>query len=675
MRGTRIAFVSQPGAWGGPPDPQGSIEIWTHEVARRLGLTSTVRVYRPMATRFLRTAYFDGVEYVGVPNRYDRALVPLVNRLPNRPGRPRNLSVLRFMAYAVQVAWNVRRFHPDVIHIQNQFAFARVLRRLNPSTPIVLHMHGDWLSELDAGFVAPAIAAADQVLTCSDYLGTRADRVWAGPSWRRATVPNGVDESWLDADRAESATPEILFVGRMSPEKGLHHLIEAFIDIAGRHPDVRLKIVGPHALLPRESVVDVADDPDIRALERFYRGPKYWDQLEDMVPPELADRVDFVHAMPQRQLLDHYRTAVMLVNPSLSEAFGMSLVEAMAAGCPVIGTTAGGMPEVVEGGVTGLLVPPADTAALTAAIELFLADPEQRRRMGEAGRARVSERFTWDTIAESVATVYGGIMTGVRKERRAVKKYTRLLAAATPLDPATLHGASLVIAPHPDDEALGCGGTMAALTAAGQQVGVVFMTDGGLAGPGGRRMTATERSEEARQACEVLGVKPPNTWMLDFPDGGLGRSAAEATERLRAVLDEFAPRRVFVPHANDVHPDHVASYRVTMEALAGRGGQVDVFEYPIWLWDHWPWTPQPGLLPPSRRTLKLARRAWARSLRQLTSSDIAGLETAADVSGVLWVKRTALDMYRSQLPSLGEVGGGRFLEWFDKPTELFRVNR
>jgi glycosyltransferase involved in cell wall biosynthesis/LmbE family N-acetylglucosaminyl deacetylase len=675
MRGTRIAFVSQPGAWGGPPDPQGSIEIWTHETARRLALTSTVRVYRPMATRFLRTAYFDGVEYLGVPNRYDRALVPLVNRLSNEPGRPRNLSVFRFIAYAVQVAWNVRRFHPDVIHVQNQFAFGRILRRLNPSTPIVLHMHGDWLSELDHDFVAPAVRAVDQVITCSDHLGTRADRVWSGPAWRRVTVPNGVDESWLEVERAESPSPEILFVGRMSPEKGLHHLIEAFIDIAGRHTEVRLKIIGPHALLPRESIVDVAEDADIRALERFYRGPKYWDQLEAMIPPALADRIDFIHSMPQRQLVDHYRTAAMLVNPSLSESFGMSLVEAMSVGCPVIGTTAGGMPEVVDEGVTGLLVPPADTAALSAAIEALLADPALRRRMGEAGRVRVAGRFTWDSIAESVSTVYAGIMTGVRKERRAVKRYRRLVEKATPLDPATLEGASLIIAPHPDDEALGCGGTMAALTGAGRQVGVVFMTDGGLAGPGGRRMTASERNEEARQACEVLGVKPANTWMFDFPDGGLGRNSAEATERLRAVLDEFAPRRVFVPHSNDVHPDHVASYRITMAALAERGVQVDVFEYPIWLWDHWPWTPQPGLLPPSKRTLKLARRAWTRSLRQLSSSDIAGLGTAVDVSGALWVKRTALDMYRSQLPSLGEVGGGRFLEWFDKPTELFRVTR
>ncbi len=675
MRGTRVAFVSQPGAWGGPPNPQGSIEIWTHEVARRLALTSTVRVYRPMATRSPRVKYFDGVEYVGVPNWYDRCLAPLINRLSNRPGRPRNLSVMRFVAYAVQVAWHVRRFHPDVIHIQNQFPFARVIRRFNPSTPIVLHMHGDWLSELDAGFVAPSVRAVDQVLTCSDHLGTRADRVWSGPSWRRATVPNGVDGNWLEADRAESPTPEILFVGRMSPEKGLHHLIEAFIDIAGRNPDVRLKIVGPHALLPRESIVDVAEDPEVRALERFYGGPKYWDQLEGMVPSELADRVDFVHAMPQRDLLDHYRTAAMLVNPSLSESFGMSLVEAMAAGCPVIGTTAGGMPEVVDDGVTGLLVSPADTAALTAAIETLLADPGLRERMGVAGRARVAERFTWDTIADSVSDVYAGIVTGVRKERRAVRTYTRLLEAATPLDPSTLEGVSLVIAPHPDDEALGCGGTMAALTAAGHNVGVVFMTDGGLSGPGGRRLTAAERTDEARQACEVLGVKPVNTWMFDFPDGGLGRNAAEATERLGALLSDFAPHRVFVPHANDVHPDHVASYRITVKALAGHGETVDVFEYPIWLWDHWPWTPQPAPFPPNRRTLKLALRAWTRSLRQLRSADLAGLGTAVDVSGVLWVKRTALDMYRSQLPSLGEVGGGRFLEWFDKPTELFRVTR
>jgi glycosyltransferase involved in cell wall biosynthesis/LmbE family N-acetylglucosaminyl deacetylase len=669
--GLRIAFVSQPGAWGGPPDPQGSIEIWTHEVAVRLASRAGVRVYRGMAVRRIRREKHDAVEYFGVPNRYDRLLTRLLDRLPSDARRPHSVSLLRFLAYAIQVGAHLRSFRPDIIHVQNQFPFARVLRRLNPAATIVLHMHGEWLSDLDRRIVAPALDAADVVVGCSNHVANRASSAWQDRQLQVLTVPNGANESWLSAPRDEAATPEILFVGRLSPEKGIHVLIEAFTDVALDHPDARLKIIGPNALAPRQSIVDVSADPAIRELERFYCGDsKYWKQMEKMVPPHLADRVEFIHSIPQRELLDHYRSATVLVNPSLSESFGMSLVEAMSVGCPVVATTAGGMPEIVTHGQTGLLVEPADVTSLAEAIRTLLRNDGLRRRMGEAGRLRVAGEFTWDVVASRMGDIYAERRGMRRNERSGMKRFERLLAGSTSLDVSALEGSTLVIAPHPDDETLGCGGTIAALAAAGRSVGVVFMTDGGLAGEGTRESIVADRADETRRACEVLGIKPANTWRLGHPDGALGRHATEAVEELRGIIERFAPDRVLVPHADDVHPDHVAAHHITRTALAGRS--VDLLEYPIWLWDHWPWTPQPLPLPPNRRSIKLAARAWGRSARQWRMRSLTTLDTSVDVSSFLWVKRSALEAYQSQLPSLDEVGRGRFLHWFDQSAELFR---
>lgn len=669
-RGLRVAFVSQPGAWGGPPEPQGSIEIWTHEVARRLAQTSDVRVYRPIQGRGVRRAVHDGVSYIGVGSFVDKVIGVAHRRVKDRPGRPRSVSPLHLFGYAVRVARDVRRFRPDVIHVQNHFPFVRTIARFNRGSEIVLHMHGEWISDLDRRIIGPALRRTAAVVACSDHVTNAAKASWPEATCRWHTVPNGVDASWLGMERQEADPLEVLFVGRISPEKGLHDLIEAFVRVADRFPGSRLKIIGPHAIMPVGNIVDVSYDPAIRDLARFYRGPKYWDRLVEMVPEDLAGRVEFINAMPQSRLVDHYRTATVLVNPSFSESFGMSVIEAMALGTPVVAASTGGMVETVEHGVNGLSVPPGDVAALADALDRLLSDADLRRAMGQAGRRTVAERYTWDRVATAIELVYPTESKGGSHMGRMDRRFGALVAAARPV--GAMEGPTLVIAPHPDDEALGCGGTIASLTAAGEKVGVVFMTDGGLAGPGGRVLTAAERSDEARQACEVLGVKPANTWFLGHPDGALGKHAAEATERLAEIIQAFAPARVFLPHRNDVHPDHVASFRIGTNAL--EGSSVDVFEYPIWLWDHYPWTPQPLPFPPNRRNLKLAQRAWKRSLANLRSKDIQGLDTAVDISGTRWIKRTALDAYRSQLPSLAEVGDGRFLEWFDQDTELFRVS-
>ena len=120
----------------------------------------------------------------------------------------------------------------------------------------------------------------------------------------------------------------------------------------------------------------------------------------------------FTGRVTTAELVQHYNRAEMLACPSLYEGFGLPAGEAMACGLPVAATTGGALPEVVEDGVTGILVPPGDAPALAEAIRTLMGDADLRRRMGQAGRERVLEKFSWRKAALETEAVYREALGG-----------------------------------------------------------------------------------------------------------------------------------------------------------------------------------------------------------------------------------------------------------------------
>jgi glycosyltransferase involved in cell wall biosynthesis len=166
----------------------------------------------------------------------------------------------------------------------------------------------------------------------------------------------------------------VLYTGRIIPVKGVAELVQALPS------GVPLTIAGP--------TYDVA----------------YYQRLQRLAQ---GKDVTFTNRISDSDLVAHYQRATVAVAPSLhSELLGLVVLEAMACGTPVICTNVGGMPELVEDGVTGFVVEPGDERALRERIELMMGDTRQARRMGEAARARVSERFTWDLVAERCLEAY-----------------------------------------------------------------------------------------------------------------------------------------------------------------------------------------------------------------------------------------------------------------------------
>ena len=198
-------------------------------------------------------------------------------------------------------------------------------------------------------------------------------------------------------------------MGRVSPEKGIHTLVDAFFEVLNKFPTARLFIVGGLKQVSGEFIINISDDPLVQNLAVF-DSLDYFEyiknRIEEKLPPEMVDRIVFTGPISHLSLQSYFQNADVLINPSVSETFGMSLAEAMATGTPAIGTDIGGMPEVVEHGKTGLIVPPEDPTALAEAIAQLLSDESLRTRMGQAGIDRAAKIFSWQAIATSLQQQY-----------------------------------------------------------------------------------------------------------------------------------------------------------------------------------------------------------------------------------------------------------------------------
>jgi phosphatidylinositol alpha-mannosyltransferase len=170
----------------------------------------------------------------------------------------------------------------------------------------------------------------------------------------------------------------VLWIGRLDPQKGFPVAVRAFERLAGELSDVSLVVVG--------------DGPDREAA--------------GSLPPGLRQRLRMVGTVPHTELPKYLSAADAFVAPALGqESFGMVLIEALAAGVPVVASDIAGYREVVRDGVEGLLVPAGDSQALAAALHRVLTDGQLAQRLREAGRARALQ-FSWASVVDRIEAVY-----------------------------------------------------------------------------------------------------------------------------------------------------------------------------------------------------------------------------------------------------------------------------
>ncbi len=418
----KVAFVSQPFEDVVPPVEGGSLAIWIYQVARRLVPHCDIVIYAKKGHDQSEQQWYENIEYRRFSVTFDeRMLKPLkllerVFRHPY-PTRPVFSSRWFYPGYITKVAQDLRQQKCDIIHIFNFSQFVPVIRTANPDAKIVLHMQCEWLTQLDRAMIERRLRQVDLALGCSDYITAQIRRRFPQMAEKCRTVYNGVDVDYFvpvngSDPGPQNKTKRLLFVGRVSPEKGVHVLLEAFHQVVEQYPQVHLDIAGPVAAAPFEYMVLVSGDPLVSNLASFYRGifrrGEYGSYLQAYLPG-VADRINFLGPIPQPRLIELYQQADILINPSLTEAFGMSLVEAMASQVPVVATKVGGMTEIVGARGAGLLVAPGSAPALAQAIISLLRDDERRKIMGTGGRQQAAECYGWPQVAASVLEQYRSI--------------------------------------------------------------------------------------------------------------------------------------------------------------------------------------------------------------------------------------------------------------------------
>lgn len=242
------------------------------------------------------------------------------------------------------------------------------------------------------------------------------------------------------------------------------------------------------------------------------------------------------------------------------------------------------------------------------------------------------------------------------------------------LEDAALARPTLVVAPHPDDETLGCGGTIARIRAAGARVVAVACTDGSRSHP--RLMQPADlrerRAAEFQAACQRLGVEPSCVHLLGHADGSLSERVDDAARTLASLVAEHRIERILVPFRGEGVADHLAAREAGLRAREMGGHRAEVLEYPIWFWNVWPFVQAEvhGVRP---RLRAIARASRARRLAR-------DLSVAVDLGRHLQSKRDALECHQSQVTrliddpgwmTLADVAGGAWLARCLGPTEYF----
>lgn len=254
----------------------------------------------------------------------------------------------------------------------------------------------------------------------------------------------------------------------------------------------------------------------------------------------------------------------------------------------------------------------------------------------------------------------------------------RLVSRAQRLDLSQYERPTLVLAPHPDDETLGCGGLVARLRQRAVPVSIVFMTDGAASHADVHSSDlAVTRRREAVEASSILGVEESDLHFLGHPDGALHAAETTATRQLAWLFDALAPMQVLLPHPFEPNADHSATFRIADLAARQRGVPVDGLLFAVWLWDQWPWT-NPLSAPRGRHgrreMIDVARRGrLGFGLgRQLTH--------VVEIGDLLDVKRAALAAHASQMSrppgkedwlTLGDVARGDWLDLLLRDSELY----
>ncbi len=317
------------------------------------------------------------------PVRFLRAMVLAFRTSP--PGLRNRIYQLFYFVEAAVLAAHLRK--KGVRHLHNHIAkssctVAMLMSELS-GIPYSFTLHGpDIFFAPDHWRLDEKVKRAKFVACISHFCRSQAMAFSNPKHWSKLHIIHcGVDPSRYE-DGEDPVDTNLLFVGRLAPVKGLPILLRALEPLKAKYPKIHLTVIG--------------DGQGRKALEKQTR------------QAGLSDNVSFVGYKSQSEVAEALAASDLFVLPSFAEGVPVVLMEAMAARRPVVTTQIAGIPELVTDGASGLLVPPGNPEALTAAIDKILANPARATAMGIAGRAMVESAFDVSKEAARLSKLLDG---------------------------------------------------------------------------------------------------------------------------------------------------------------------------------------------------------------------------------------------------------------------------
>lgn len=315
-------------------------------------------------------------------------------------------AVLAAMALPVYW-WQLRRVFRafDLVHVSSQrgLILAAVPARL-AGARLVWHVHGIRRPRL-LNLAGRLLAHATIAVTPEVAGSLPARRVRPPP----VVLGNPVDDRYLAVARSPTSPPLLLTAARLHPEKGLDVLLRALALVRCRRPDLTAVVMG--------------EAPE------GHEGHRRW-LLELAQELHLSDAVSFAGFVDEPQQLA--AGAMVYVQPSRREGFGLAVLEAMAAGIPVVASEVEGLKRLVSDGVTGTLVPPDDPPALAEGILAVLDDPDQAEHRATVGRGVIQGRYSVGSVVDRLITLYLTTGDGPRARRQRVRTMAATRSAVIP---------------------------------------------------------------------------------------------------------------------------------------------------------------------------------------------------------------------------------------------------
>ena len=371
----------------------GGVERRIMETTKRLQSQADITVYSGSKAGFKKSASINGVSFV--PYYSTDRIFPLDNWFFNRSLTKKAGSINADLYEA---------------HAVSGYGFPKAIRKQGIDRPFIHTIHGVLADEYEqtkkngyqtsrsrmANYFMHRLAKLEEqtaqdaklIVTISNYSLEKIQKHYGVERSKVRIVPNGVDTEKFKPTETQAArrqlglgnTPCVLFVGNLIPRKGLSFLLEAAKKIVKENRDTQFLIVG--------------------------EGPLKTPLTMSLESADLSGNFKLLGNLKEDALPVIYNCADVFVLPSIQEGQGIVLLEAQAAGKPVVAFDVGGIDEAVRNGETGLLVKRGNSEELAEALLSLLADKTWRQKMGGNGRGFVSENFTWDISAQKMLKVY-----------------------------------------------------------------------------------------------------------------------------------------------------------------------------------------------------------------------------------------------------------------------------